>query len=304
VNKLENTGIRDDETYSDYKRRKREEKGLQSIDKKTVTLMVVFALFISLLGFGVNEYSKNQRRQEAAIINENPDAYYANKFVSDTEEMDTDRLNIYCSQLVFDFFRGSKGNSLIKFSEYFSKVDETCFSIKEIAEEASQYIKEGEGYETLNQHIQLNTSSILLKDSISKFLKEEEFNKECRDIKSKYVGVISRPLLIIDRATDIVVFPEKVTRAQADKFFDESLQDLKNINYDINNSSIKSVVRKVYLISNSDVSQGLLQWQEGFWRFKAGYSSYESYYTRGDVYLDRASDALRELQEEYNSLTC
>jgi len=25
---------------------------------------------------------------------------------------------------------------------------------------------------------------------------------------------------------------------------------------------------------------------------------------RDDVYLDRASDALRELQEEYNSLTC
>ena len=81
MKKPENTGIRDDETYSDYKRRKREEKGLQRIDKKTVTLMVVITLFISLLGVGVNEYSKNERRKEATIINENPDAYYANKFL-------------------------------------------------------------------------------------------------------------------------------------------------------------------------------------------------------------------------------
>ena len=304
MKKLENTGIRDDETYSDYKRRKREEKGLPSFDKKTVTLMIVFALFISLLGVGYDAYSKNLRAEERAIRNENPDAYYANKFVNETEDMNNDKLFSYCSGLVFDFFRGSKGNSLIKYPEYFSKVDETCFSIKEIAEKASQYIKQGDSYETLNQHIQLNTSSILLKDSISELLKEEELEKECRAIKSKYVGAISGPLGIISRAADIVVFPEKVTRAEADKFFEKSLQDLKNINYDINNPSIKSILRKAYLISNSDVSQGLLQWQEGFWRYKGGFSSYESYYTRGDVYLDRASDALRELQEEYNSLTC
>ena len=309
MKKLENTGIRDDETYSDYKRRKREEKGLPSFDKKTVTLMIVFALFISLLGVGYDAYSKNLRAEERAIRNENPDAYYANEFINDTENLNTEQLNLYCSELVFDYFKGSKGNSLIKFPEYFSKVDETCFSIKKIAEEALDYIKEGDGYETLNQHILLNTNSVLLKDSISEFLtlkeKEFEYNKECMSVKRQYRGAFSGPLGIISRAADIVVFPDNVTRAEADKFFDESIVVLKNrvSVAGIESPYIKSIVRTTNSY-NFVITQGLSAWQDGFWRYKGGYSSYESYYTKGDVYLDRASNKLRELQEEYNSLTC
>ena len=284
---------------------KKDKKIKKKMSKKTFRLILLLVILTPLMVVSYDAYSKNLRAEERAIRNENPDAYYANEFVNETEGMNTDKLFLYCSELVFDYFEGSKGNYLINYPEYFSKVDETCFSIEGIAKEVSNYIKEGNGSKKLKEQIFLNTSSILLKDSIFELLKEKELEDECRVIKSKYVGAISGPLGIISRAADIVVFPEKVTRAEADKFFDESIVVLKN-GYNLEgteSSDIRTIVMSAKSY-NFIIIQGLLAWQDGFWRYKGGLSSYESYYTSGDGYMDSASNGLRELQEAYNSLTC
>ena len=62
------------------------------MSKKTFRLILLLVILTPLMVVSYDAYSKNLRAEERAIRNENPDAYYANEFVNETEGMNTDKL--------------------------------------------------------------------------------------------------------------------------------------------------------------------------------------------------------------------
>ena len=109
----------------------------------------------------------------------------------------------------------------------------------------------------------------------------------------------------IDKAADLVVFPDNYTSNEAIKFFDKSIEQLVSIKYeDISNLIIKDIIQSLSIISKTKVATGLRYWKDGFINYKKGFSSYSSDLTKGDRQLDPAIIELRSLLTEIQSLDC
>ena len=293
------------------------EKTFYKFNKKYTFLFLVVTLILGF--FSINYYLENQRLQQLRL--NNPEVYFTEEFLDDVEKLDSTETEEYCDNLINEYFVGSKGFLLRRYESYFLSVDKVCFSINSIKNNIVEYSKGEDGiysyyYDEYKQPPKVIIELIIertnnltlqtdLNDLVNKQKNLEELQKNCISIRAKYESQILFSIRTIDKAADLVVFPDNYTSNEAIKFFDKSIEQLVSIKYeDISNLIIKDIIQSLSIISKTKVATGLRYWKDGFINYKKGFSSYSSDLTKGDRQLDPAIIELRSLLTEIQSLDC
>jgi len=279
--------------------------------------LIAIIIIISIFTLVINSQNKTYEEKQ-----DNPDEYFKNEFLEETYKFSADVFNI-CNPILEENFIGEKYSKLLRYENYFIEVDKYCFSNLDIQESIIEHSKGVDGdfsyFYTRTQPNEL-VINYLIKNTQNESLKinlidlQKEKNKldeaqikkqnECQTLISENRFKISAPLSIIDKAAEIVVFPDNYSREEGDIFFTESIDQLNNLNYfGIENEKIKTLFQ-LAKPAKTILLRGLKNWHTGFKDYKSGFSSYERKLKAGDIDIDNAFKTYSEILRKFDAYSC